>query len=150
VPRKTPFLPSQFESGVLLTLRLVITSYLPRANLALMPFFVVLIPLVLLYLYLFSYPPFSIIAFNPCNTYIFYHDTYFEPSLWILLLSILVQERCFTYLTLDNILFLTMCKIGRDSIICCTHTTVSSMPSSFLSYPCLLSPLTLAIFMSPT
>jgi hypothetical protein len=54
VPLKTSLLPSQFEGVVLLTLCLVITSSLPRANLALLPFFVVLIPFVLLYLYLFS------------------------------------------------------------------------------------------------
>jgi hypothetical protein len=48
-------LPSQFESGVLLMSPLAISSYLPRASLVLTPFFVVLVPLVLLCLYLFCY-----------------------------------------------------------------------------------------------
>jgi hypothetical protein len=63
---------------------------------------------------------------------------------------ILIWERCFTYLTLGYILFFTTCKLERDSILGCTHTTGTLMPSSFLSYPCPLSPLTLAIFMSST
>jgi hypothetical protein len=45
-------LSSQFESGVLLLPPLVVTSSLPRASLALAPFFIVLMPLVLLHIYL--------------------------------------------------------------------------------------------------
>jgi hypothetical protein len=45
---KTSPLPSQFESGVLLILPLVITSSLSCASLVLTPFFVVFVPLVLL------------------------------------------------------------------------------------------------------
>jgi hypothetical protein len=41
-----------------------------------------------------------------------------------------------------------VCKPWLNSIPCCTCTTCSSMPSSFLLHPCLLSPLALVIFMS--
>jgi hypothetical protein len=54
---KTSLLPSQFESGVLLIPPLVVTSSLPRASLTLAPSFIVLIPLVLVYLHLFSLTP---------------------------------------------------------------------------------------------
>jgi hypothetical protein len=47
---------------------------------------------------------------------------------------ILIWERCFTYLTLGYILFFTACKLGRNSILCCTHTTGSSISSSLFSY----------------
>jgi len=50
-----------------------------------------------------------------------------------------IWERCFTYLTLGNILFFTACKPWHNSILCCNYATGSPMPSSFLSYPCLLS-----------
>jgi hypothetical protein len=52
---KTSNHPSQSESGVLLIPPLVVTSSLPRASLTLAPFFIVLIPLVLLHLRPFSY-----------------------------------------------------------------------------------------------
>jgi hypothetical protein len=61
-----------------------------------------------------------------------------------------IWERCSAYPTLGNILFFTSCKPGRNSILCCTRTTGSSILSYFLSYPCMLSPLTLAILMSST
>jgi hypothetical protein len=59
-----------------------------------------------------------------------------------------IWERCFTYLTLGNILFFTTCKPWRNSILCGTYTTGSSMPLSSLLHTCPLSPLTLATFMS--
>jgi hypothetical protein len=68
---KTSLLPSQFETGVLLIPPLVITSSLSRASLTLALFFIVLIPLVLVHLHLLSLTPLPVIAFNPCNIYIF-------------------------------------------------------------------------------
>jgi hypothetical protein len=47
--------PSQFESGVLLILPLFVASSLPCASLAMTPFLVVLVPLALQCLHLFSY-----------------------------------------------------------------------------------------------
>ena len=47
--------PSQFESGVLLILPLFVASSLPCASLAVTPFLVVLVPLALQCLHLFSY-----------------------------------------------------------------------------------------------
>jgi hypothetical protein len=52
---KISSLLSQFESGVLLTSPLAISSSLPHVSLGATPFFVVLIPLALLCLHLFSY-----------------------------------------------------------------------------------------------
>jgi hypothetical protein len=52
---KISSLPSQVESGVLLIPPLAISSPLQRASLVLTPSFVVLIPLVLVHLHLFSY-----------------------------------------------------------------------------------------------
>jgi hypothetical protein len=46
---------SQFDSDVLLILPLAISSSLLRVSFDITPFFVVLIPLALLYLHLFSY-----------------------------------------------------------------------------------------------
>jgi hypothetical protein len=71
LPLKTSLLPSQFESAVLLIPPLVITSFLSRASLTLALFFIVLIPFVLVHLNLLSLTPLPIIAFNPCNIYIF-------------------------------------------------------------------------------
>jgi hypothetical protein len=48
-------LPSQFERGVLLIPPLFVTSSLPSVSLVVTPFLVVLVPLALLCLYLFSY-----------------------------------------------------------------------------------------------
>jgi hypothetical protein len=55
LPLKTSLLPSQFESGALLIPPLVVTSSLPCASLTLALFFVVLIPLALPCLHLFSH-----------------------------------------------------------------------------------------------
>jgi hypothetical protein len=66
------------------------------------------------------------------------------------LFSISIRELCFTYLTLDYILFFTTCRPRLNSIRYCICTTCSSMPLSFLLHPSPLSPLALAIFMSPT
>jgi hypothetical protein len=75
-----------------------------------------------------------------CLSYASYLKTFPPPiSIW---------EWCFTYLTLGHILFFTACKPCLNSILCCTCTLGSSMPLSFLLHPCLLSPLTLTIFMS--
>jgi hypothetical protein len=63
---------------------------------------------------------------------------------------ILIRGKCFTYPALGRSLVFARCESYLNSILCCTHTTGSSMPSSFLLYPCPLSPSTLAIFMSPT
>jgi hypothetical protein len=71
LPLKTFLLPSQFESGALLIPPLVITSSLPRASLTLALFFIVLIPLVFVRLHLLSLTLLPVIAFNPCNIYIF-------------------------------------------------------------------------------
>jgi hypothetical protein len=71
LPLKTSLLPSQFESGALLIPPLVITSSLPRASLTLALFFIVLIPFVFVHLHLLSLTPLLVIAFNPCNIYIF-------------------------------------------------------------------------------
>jgi hypothetical protein len=77
-------------------------------------------------------------------------DTYLRSACWNPLFSTSIRELCFTYLTLDYILFFTACRPRLNSIRYCTCTTCSSMPLSFLSHPCLLSPLALAIFMSST
>jgi hypothetical protein len=61
-----------------------------------------------------------------------------------------IRGKCFTYPALGRNLVFARCESYLNSILCCTHTTGSSTPSYFLLYPCPLSPLTLAIFMSST
>jgi hypothetical protein len=56
----------------------------------------------------------------------------------------------FYLFALGRDLIFARCESYLNSILCCTHTTGSSMPSSFLPYPCLLSPLTLAVLVSST
>jgi hypothetical protein len=93
------------------------------------------------------------LLFDIVLTFVIYRsclDTYLRSACWNPLFSISMWERCFTYLTLGYILFFTACKLRRNSILCCTHTTSSPMSSSFLSYSCLLSPLTLAILRPST
>jgi hypothetical protein len=61
---------SQFESSVLLISPLAISSSLARASHILTPFFVVLVPLALLCLHLFSY---TLVRYrlDPCVIYVF-------------------------------------------------------------------------------
>jgi hypothetical protein len=79
-----------------------------------------------------------------------YLGDYPMPVIWNLQSPIPIWERCFTYLILDNILFFTTCKPWHTSILCCTYTTGSFVPSSFPLCRCLLSPLTLVILRPST
>jgi hypothetical protein len=101
----------------------------------------------------FLTPSFVVLRSGITSTFLIsrsYLGNYTKSVLWNLQSPISMWEWCFTYLTLGYILFFTTCKLGCNSILCCTYTTDSSMPSSFLLYPWLLSSLTLAIFMSST
>jgi hypothetical protein len=68
---------SQFESGVLLILPLAISPSLPHVSLDKAPSFIVLIPL-LFYAFIFSLMLLFVIAFDPCDIYVFYLNPYIE------------------------------------------------------------------------
>jgi hypothetical protein len=73
-------LPSRFDRSVLLIPPLVRTSSLLGVSLILTPFFVVLIPLALQCLHLFSHT-LVCCRLDPCDIYVFYLNAYLEPTL---------------------------------------------------------------------
>ena len=120
---------SQFESGVLLTSPLDISSSLPRVSFDVAPCFVVLIPLALQRLHLFSHTlvccrlwPLRYWGLVPkCLlwTYALKVSPFFQPSL-----------RAVSYLTLPWFLF-TPCfltSFGLNSILCCVFYLLSPSP----------------------